>query len=281
MRATNYFSQLSAALDSLQIHGSHAYSWCGIHHRILSGKFRSSLTEEDVRSCLASAVEARLYRNFYCVGAIQADIEKLLAPSSHAATLGFVQMLSDANHGADHFDPGWYVLSTSGKSVMIMKDGLRLTAHLSDFRSDEPIIQGVTVSLRTAKECFGMTPGFYLAIGSAPGAVRGSAETLVRLYWNVTPAGAIRVVDELTRLLNNRNISFRLKALRDPSTYHRCDAVVLYCSKADLFSVWDALTEISQHVRDHLKTGVPSMTKRLAPGFGLAEARSECTSIGM
>jgi hypothetical protein len=228
MSATNYLSQLDAALDSLQIYRSHGYSWGGIHHRILPGKFRSSLTEEDVRSCLVSAIEARLYRNFYCVGTVQADIEKLLAPSSHAATLGFVQMLSDANHGADHFDPGWCVLSTSGKSVTIMKDGLRVTADVSDFRSNDPIIQGVTVSLRTAKECFGMTPGFYLAIGSVPGSVRGSAETLVRLYWNVTAAGAIRVVDELTRLLNNRSISFRLKALRDPSTYHRCDSVVLY-----------------------------------------------------
>jgi Lanthionine synthetase C-like protein/HopA1 effector protein family len=281
MSATNYLSLISAALDSLQIHGSHAYSWCGIHHSIFPRKVRSSLTEEDVCSCFVSAIQDRLYHSFYCVGTVQADIEKLLAPSSRAATVGFVQMLSDANHGADHFDPGWCVLSTSGKSVTIMKDGLRLTADLSDLHSDEAIIQGVTVSLRTGKECFGMTPGFYLAIGSAPGAVRGSAETLVRLYWNVTPAGAIRVTDELTRLLNNRNISFRLKALSDPSKYHRCDAVVLYCSKADLSCVWDAITEIYQRVRNHLKTGVPAMTKRLAPGLGLAEDPSKSTSFGL
>jgi hypothetical protein len=281
MSAVNYLSQLGAALDSLQIHRSHAYSWCGIHHRILPGKFRSSLTDGDVRSCFVSAIEDRLYRNFYCVGTVQADIEKLLAPSSNAATLGFVQMLSDANHGTDHFDPGWCVLSTSGKSLTIMKDGLRLTADRSDIRSHEPIIQGVTVSLRTEKECFGMTPGFYLAIGSAPGSVRGSAETLVRLYWNVTPAGAIRVVDGLTRLLNSRNVGFRLKALRDPSTYHRCDAVVLYCSKTDLSSVWDALTEIYHRVKDHLKTSVPAMTKQLAPGLGLAEDPSKSTSFGL
>src|SRR5262245_36142321 len=110
-RTEDYVSQIAAALDSLRVHGRNSFSWRGVHHRILTPKICDSLTQEDIQSCLVSAIEDRLYRHFYCVGGINMDIETPQAASSQAATLQFVQMLSNANHGSDHFDPGWCVLS--------------------------------------------------------------------------------------------------------------------------------------------------------------------------
>jgi hypothetical protein len=283
MTATEkYISQLAAVVDSLHIHGTTSLSWHGIHQRILPNKVRSHLTEEDIRSCLVSTIETQLYRQFYSVGGIHSDSQTFQLSGSQASEQQFVQMLSDANHGDDHFDPGWCVLSVGESSLTIMKDGIRLTTDAVDCNSEESIVQGGTVSLRTSKECLRMTPGFYLAIGSAPGAVRGSAHgPLVRIYWNVTPSGAVKLIDELTRLLNSRGIVFRLKALRDPSTYERCDAAVLYLSKSDFLSIWGKLTRVYKRVSGYMKQGVPALTKRLAPGLGLAEDPDGSTSFGM
>ena len=276
-----YLDQIRSALDSLQVHRVDSYLWCGVRHRVLPPRLLPLLTEDDIRSSLISAIENRLYRDFYCVGGIRPESEKFQAQGSHAATQQFVRALSDANNGADHFDPDWCVLSISDRSLTIMKDGLRLTADLTDCQSDFPIVQGGFINLRTSKECLAMTPGFYLVLASAPGAVRGSANNLIRLYWNVTSVGAVKLIDELTRHLNARAIPFRLKALRDPSTYVRCDAVVLYLSKQHFKAVWDILSRTYRILGGDIKQAIPSMTKQIAPGLGLAEDPQRATSFGL
>jgi hypothetical protein len=276
-----YVAQIAMALDALRIHGNASYSWYGVQHRVLPNRVRSLLDEQDLRSCLLSAVEARLYEHFYSIGGLDSEVERLHFTSSEAATARFIRSLSDANYGSGHFDPGWCVLARHGNSVTITKDGLRFVADAGDCESDAPLIQGMNVSLRTAKECFRMTPGFYLVLGNAPGPVHGSSDCLVRLYWNVTAEGAVPLVRDLTQLLNDRNINFRLKTLRNPAAYQRCDAAVLYFSKSALFSVWDGLEETYVRLSEHLRTSVPAMTKPLAPGLGLAEDPAASTSFGL
>jgi class II lanthipeptide synthase len=277
----SYLSQFGAVVEALRVQGSNSYSWRGSNYKVLPANISAILDEQDHRACLLSAIEVRLYSDFYCVGGVRADSQSVLAVSSQGATLQFVRALSDVNHGVDHYDPGWCILSASGNSLTIVKDSLRLIADVGDCQSDGPIVEGATVSLRTSKECFGMTPGFYLVVGSRAGAVKGSANTLVRLYWNVTPGGAIKLVDQLTQLLNHREIAFRLKVLRDPTAYQRCDAAVLYLSKEAALCIWDEVSQTYESVSQCIKNYIPAMTKQLAPGLGLAEDPGSSTSFGL
>jgi hypothetical protein len=277
--ATDYPAQVAEAVAAARVTAT-GFAWRGSRHLVLPAPVRRSLTPADQRQWLVSRLESYLYSNFYCLGGVRAE-RPWPAPSSHATTVRHVQRLSVANRGDDHFDPDWWVVSADAAQLVVIKDGLRLRVDRADCRSDMPLLQGVEVSVRTAKECFGMTPGFYLAIGSAPGAIRGSAGTLARLYWNVTPRGAITLVEELTTLLNGHNVGFRLKALRDPTAYTRCDAAVLYLSKESVLSVWDGLAAVYQRVSDELKSRVPAMTRALAPGLGIAEDPGDGNSFGL
>ena len=277
--ATDYPAQVAEAVGAARVTAT-GFAWRGSRHLVLAAPVRRSLTPADQRQWLVSRLESYLYSNFYCVGGMRTE-RSWPAPSSHATTVRHVERLSAANRGGDHFDPDWWVVSADAAQLVVIKDGLRLRVGRADCRSDVPLLQGVEVSVRTAKECFGMTPGFYLAVGNAPGAIRGSAGTLARLYWNVTPRGAITLVDELTTLLNGHNMGFRLKALRDPAEYTRCDAAVLYLSKENVLSVWDELPAIYERLSDELKPRVPAMTRALAPGLGIAEDPGSGNSFGL
>ena len=65
------------ALDALRIHGNASYSWYGVQHRVLPNRVRSLLDEQDLRSCLLSAVEARLDEDFYSIGGLDSEVERL------------------------------------------------------------------------------------------------------------------------------------------------------------------------------------------------------------
>ena len=274
-----YPTQVAEAVAAAHVTAT-GFSWRGTWHLVLPVAARRTLTPADQRQGLTSRLETHLYSNFYCPGGLRTE-SSWRAPSSHASTVQHVEQLSAANRGDEHFDPDWWVVSADGDELVVIKDGLRLRVVRGDCRSEGKLLQGVEVSVRTSKEMLSMTPGFYLVVGNAPGAIRGSAETLSRLYWNVTPRGAIALVAELTTLLNGRDIRFRMKALRDPATYSRCDAAVLYLSKENALSVWDELAAVYGRVGDELKPRVPAMTKALAPGLGIAEDPGGGNSFGL
>ena len=277
--AIDHPGQVGEAVAAARVTAT-GFAWRGARHLVLPTSVRRVLTHADQRQWLTSRLESHLYSNFYCPGGMRTELP-WPAPSSHAATMRHVERLSAANRGDEHFDPDWWVVSADGDQLVVIKDGLRLRVDRRDCRSEAQLLQGVEVSVRTPKELFGMTPGFYLVVGNAPGAIRRSAETLARLYWNVTPRGAIALVAELTTLFNGRDIRFRMKALRDPAAYTRCDAAVLYLSKENALAVWDELAAIYERVGDELKPRVPAMTKALAPGLGIAEDPGEGNSFGL
>src|ERR1700691_2898317 len=146
---TDYLSQLGSVVDALRVQGVNSYSWRGSNYKVLPTNIYKILDEQDHRACLLSAIEERLYWDYYCAGGFRAESLSVSAISSQGTTLQLVRTLSDVNHGVDHYDPGWCVLSASGSSLTILKDGLRLIADVDDCQSDEPIVEGVTVSLRT------------------------------------------------------------------------------------------------------------------------------------
>ena len=114
--------------------------------------------------------------------------------------------------------------------IIVEKSGLRVRVTPPDVRANSRVRKGTSVEVRSGNELRGASPGFYVALGDR--ALASDADA-VRLYWNLSPEGAIRFVANATRLLNGGALPFGLKVLTDPSLYLRHDSVVLYVARAD------------------------------------------------
>lgn len=126
--------------------------------------------------------------------------------------------------------------------------------------------------------------GFYMAVGNA-GLYRIDSSTIVRIYFNLTPDGAVGVMQGLTQQLNKRLILFSFKVLYNPQDYKRHDSGVLYFDKQDYSVVEEVLQIVYEENQSHFKSEIPLFTLQLAPGLGLAEEPdkkfSEVESFGM
>lgn len=93
----------------------------------------------------------------------------------------------------------------------------------------------------------------------------------MRVYFNLSPEGAVAVIVSLTRQMNKIKIPFTFKVLYNPSDYERYDSGVLYFERSNYEAIWQVLRSIYAEARSHFRTEVPLFTKLLAPGLGLAE----------
>lgn len=129
----------------------------------------------------------------------------------------YERALSRANHGTGCWEEGWRVERVLLDGLLIERAGLRLHAG---YEVCQPAAleaaEGSTVRLRGPKEWPRRSPGYFLVGGDAG---QPSGSDLVRLYWNLTPAGAIRILDRLTTLLNRARIPFFFKVLRNPMSF--------------------------------------------------------------
>jgi hypothetical protein len=93
----------------------------------------------------------------------------------------------------------------------------------------------------------------------------------VRIYFNLTPEGAVTVMGSLTRRLNEKAIPFNFKVLYNPKNYGRHDSGVLYFDKSDYEGVREVLQALYRENQAYFQPEVPLFTMPLAPGLGLAE----------
>jgi hypothetical protein len=93
----------------------------------------------------------------------------------------------------------------------------------------------------------------------------------VRVYFNLTPEGAVAVMGMLTQQLNALDLPFTFKVLYNPGDYARFDSGVLYFEKPYYETVWQVLHTVYAENQSHFLPEVPLFTKVLAPGLGLAE----------
>ena len=189
--------------------------------------------------------------------------------------VGFYERLHQSNKGEGYFDPGWYVVrQESDGSLAVTKDGLTLhiqrSQHLQPF--EEHTAVGNSVAIRMPRNF--VQNGFYMAVGNAGSQSHshpGYSPEIVRVYFSLTPEGAIALMSSLTRQLNDIPIPFTFKALYNPTDYGRCDSGVLYFEKSNYEAVRQVLESVYAQTRGHFHTDVPLFTKLLAPGVGLAE----------
>jgi hypothetical protein len=124
-----------------------------------------------------------------------------------------------------------------------------------------------------------LSPGFSLAIGERD--LPDGIAPVVRLYFHLSPRGAIRWVRAATSRLTEAGARYRLKVCDDPRLYGRADAVVLWLAGNDYPALRPLLRELYHPLSMDLCGSVPALTKAVAPGVGLAEEPHDGGSFGL
>ncbi|HEU4348493.1 MAG TPA: lanthionine synthetase LanC family protein [Actinoplanes sp.] len=277
---TDYPAQVRSALRAAAIRSPSAYSWFGRTHRLSGpGNGNADLAREQ----LVAGLQQRLYTDFYCQGTATPGAAS--APGRvrvPVRALPLLEALSAANTGTGHREAGWSVRTLHGPTALLARDGLEVLADLGDCvpPTGAAIREGDAVSLRLPKESWSSSPGFYLARSDA-GFSPARPSRLVRLYWNVTPTGAVRLVREVTDSLNRAHVPFVLKVWTSLLQASRCDAGVLYADAGDRPAVSAAVGAAYRRLQDQLRPATPAFTKVLAAGLGFAEDAGQGESFGM
>ncbi|NMF63969.1 T3SS effector HopA1 family protein [Brasilonema octagenarum] len=183
--------------------------------------------------------------------------------------LEFYERLHKSNSGKGYFDPGWFVLrQESDGSLAVTKGGL--TLHIERDRHLQPTEQSATVGDSVAIQMPRnlVQNGFYMAVSDAG---LDTELDIVRVYFNLSPEGAVAVMGSLTQQLNEIKIPFTFKVLYNPSDYGRYDSGVLYFTKSNYEAVQQVLRSVYAENQSHFRIEVPLFTKWLAPGLALAE----------
>lgn len=205
------------------------------------------------------------------------------APTSPAADEDLLPALSAANPGRERWEAGWRVrqaLST-GRVVAERHGGARFLWPGEFIASDapgNPPRPGVHVTLWRPRESATLQPGFYFVFGEA-GFEEDAA--LLRVYWNVTPAGAPALTRVVAGTLNRWGVPFRYKCLGRRSLYPRTDAAVLYVARRAWPLVRELVAEAHASVAGELGADVPLFSRPLARGMGLAEDPGNGESFGV
>lgn len=183
----------------------------------------------------------------------------------------FYEQLHQSNSGEGYFDSEWRVLRQAQEGTLaVQKDGLTVyiepEQHLRVATRSCSVADTVAIRLPRHR----LEAGFYVAVGNA-GLLPDNAPT-IELYFNITPAGAIVLMQRLTQCLNAIGMPFLFKAIVDPDDYGRYDSGILQVERCHYQQVRQVLQPIYAEIAPkHFHTSVPLFTKMLAPGLGLAE----------
>jgi type III HopA1-like effector protein len=263
---SRYRDQTAAAVAAVTLLGPTRYAWLGRRSRGLAPLVDAELDDGLRRRYLTSCLREELYHSFYCHGApVPARWGE---PQPPRADGSLVAALSAANTGRGSWENGWAMERVDGDEVVVRGGRLRVRAAVADCRG-----AGAAVSLRVPSELPSLSPGFWFAIGDAP-----SDGMDIRVYWNVSPGGAARLVASVTGHLNAAGVPFRLKVADHPYRFARRDAAVLYLAGAAFRERRRELVELARGLA--LRPGVPAWTLEVAPGLGAAEDR-DGESFGM
>ena len=274
---SRYRDQVAAALEAVTVRGPTRYVWLGHASRSLPASVDATLDRAARRSYLLSTLREELYASFFCHGG---PVGARGGRREPAADPWLVAAMSQANAGRGGWEPGWTVERVEAAEVVVTGARLRVRIPIGDCRTPEGDVRpGAPVSVRLPKELPAWSPGFFSVVSEAPADLT-SAERVVRVYWNITHAGAPGLVGALTSRLNAARAPFRLKVADHPFRLDRCDAAVLYLSGDSFLALREALCDVAAELAAHLPARVPAFTLELAPGVGVAEADGSGESFG-
>jgi hypothetical protein len=275
---SRYRDQVAAALEAVTIRGPTQYTWLGRRSRPLPASIEAELDESQRRSYLVSCLREELYHSFYCRGG---PVQARRGQPEPASDPWLVEAMSQANTGRGSWEQGWKVERLDGdQRAVVTTSRVRARVPLGDCRAPAGLIRpGTAVMVRTPKELRELSPGFYAVVSDAPAGTASSAG-VVRVYWNVSQAGAPALVGELTSRLNGEGVPFALKVADHPLRLERCDGAVLYLDVETFLEVRDALGDVAAALTAHLRPQIPAFTLEYGPGVGLAEDDGGGESFG-
>ncbi|WP_445633507.1 DUF3396 domain-containing protein [Nostoc sp. DSM 114161] len=198
------------------------------------------------------------------------DINQNLENNTYLGVdVAFYDRLHESNTTEGYFSPGWQVIKQENDGVLAVQQG-GLTLHINPAKHLQLDVQspsiGDVVAIKMPKNL--VQNGFYMAVGNAGPC---KSEDVVRVYFNLTPAGAVTIMGSLTTQLNNISVPFKFKALYNPKDYGRYDSAVLYFNKNNYQAVQSVLQKVYIEHQSDFKPEVPLFTKQLAPGLAIAE----------
>ncbi len=267
----DYPEQLGGAIRATRVTSPTSYAWFGTRSRPLSRRVSAALPPGVARRYLIDGLETELYRSFYSQGrpvpATSAVVDRAFRDPE------FVAALSAANTGRGGWAPAWRVETRTEGAGVVTRNGLSLRARVSDWQlTGDRCEVGSLVSLRRPKELVADSPGFYTALGNTSPA-DGEDDIELRIYFNLSPAGAVPLVATCTRLLNAVDVPFNLKVVDHPAGFSRCDTAVLYLEGGGFDRVRGCLAEVASTCDPHLRDAAPAFTKPLVRGVALGEHR--------
>jgi hypothetical protein len=184
--------------------------------------------------------------------------------------VAFYDRLHENNRGKGYWSYGWRVVKEEiDGALAVFRDGLTLYVERDALQL--PASLGDLIAIKMPKNL--VQNGFYMAVADAGASKQHQTQeqTLVRVYFNLTPDGAVAVMDSLTTQLNALSIAFSFKALYNPSDYGRYDSAVLYFDKNDYEQALPILQTIYTEHHSYFEEQVPLFTKPIAPGLAIAE----------
>jgi HopA1 effector protein family len=274
-----YSGQVEEAIRAVVFHSDTCYSWLGRRLPSLTRSVKRPIRPEEARGYLVYNLQNQLYTDFYSQGLARRrePVDSRLLPG----LTPFVQALSAANTGRGCHENGWLVSGVKNDEIVARKNGPEFRISLKECCNPHggPITPGTLVTVHLPKELLNISPHFYMALGNEQ-LPYGDATEIIRFYWNLTASAAAPFMHCATRLLNEANLPFNLKVLRDPDLYTRCDAGVIYALKKTYGATVEVLVKVYRLMAGKLKTSTPVFTKPLAPGLGLAENPPSTQSFG-
>jgi HopA1 effector protein family len=195
--------------------------------------------------------------------------------------LDFFRQLDRLNTSRGYLDPGWQIVAeTADRELIVCKDGLHL--HVDRQRYVPPefhksqIDELIPVFL--PHNLIGVDT--YIMVGNLGSPVPNSSP-LVRVYFNISPAGAIEIAPQLTAQLNQLGVPFQLGVLHNPAEFYRYDPITLLLDRSSYLAIYpDLFTLYRSHQADFAPT-VPIFTKQLAPGLSIAEEPITADAFGI
>ena len=263
--------QVADALRAVRVTSPTSYAWFGRPAPPLKRAVRAALAPVAARQYLVARLAQELYGSFYLRGSPRPQVPHDALPDN--ADQAFVAALCAANAGTGGWGGGWRVVDVAADGAVVAeRDGLRLRIDASDHRpeGDGALEPGACVSARLPKELRAASPGFYLACGDATGP-RDPAAVEVRVYFNLTQAGAVPLLAAATARFNEQRLAFSIKLVNHPARYSRCDAAVLYLHEGDFARARAGLRAVVAACAPHLRAETPALTKPLARGVGIGE----------
>ncbi|MBD2666163.1 hypothetical protein B6N60_02210 [Richelia sinica FACHB-800] len=202
---------------------------------------------------------------------IETDPEEktLVNNSLFGIDIEFYDRLHTSNKSEGYWSHDWLVTKEETDGTLAVKrNGLTLHIERDLYLAprDQNAKVGNLVAIKMPKNL--VQKGFYMAVANL-GSERKN--DIVRLYFNLTPDGAVSMMENLTSQLNTIPISFSFKALYNPSDYIRYDSAVLYFEKKQYELVYPIINQIYRENQSYFNEQVPLFTKLLAPGLACAE----------